>query len=239
MSLWILLTAHFIADFTLQPAEWAEKKTKEVGYLVRHALAYAGVFVIAAFGCIPARAVWLPFVIIVVSHFVIDWFRIYIDRKSSEPVVQFTSFLVDQGLHISIIYTVVMFWNLNSAAAGWLSTAAMVLPLDRILRCALIFAIILDPASVFVKKLTVYVSQKTNADTKSEEPPAGRIIGKLERIVIAMLVLCDETGAIGFVLTAKSLARYEQFKQKDFAEKYLIGTLSSTAIAIIAAVLLK
>ena len=40
-------------------------------------------------------------------------------------------------------------------------------------------------------------------------------------------------GAIGFVLTAKSLARYRQLETKSFDEKYLVGTLLSTFIAIV------
>ena len=41
---------------------------------------------------------------------------------------------------------------------------------------------------------------------------------------------------IGLVLTAKSIARYDRIsKDKDFAEYYLLGTLLSTAIAIVAA----
>ena len=38
------------------------------------------------------------------------------------------------------------------------------------------------------------------------------MIGKLERLIIAMLVIYGEAGAIGFVLAAKSLARYKQFE---------------------------
>lgn len=76
-------------------------------------------------------------------------------------------------------------------------------------------------------------------DDQKNEPPVGRVIGKLERILTVILVLCNEIGAIGFVLTAKSIARYKQLDNQSFAEKYLVGTLSSTAIAIITALLLK
>jgi len=34
------------------------------------------------------------------------------------------------------------------------------------------------------------------------------------------------------VLAAKSLARYKQFEDLDFTEKFLVGTLASAAIAI-------
>lgn len=83
------------------------------------------------------------------------------------------------------------------------------------------------------------MSGKVNTAANNEEAPVGSIIGKMERLIITMLVLCNQIGAIGFVLTAKSLARYKQLSEKDFAEKYLVGTLTSTAIAIVAALLLK
>ena len=54
----------------------------------------------------------------------------------------------------------------------------------------------------------------------------------LLRLIIAMLVIYGEAGAIGFVLAAKSLARYKQFEDQDFTEKFLVGTLASAAIAI-------
>lgn len=94
------------------------------------------------------------------------------------------------------------------------------------------------PASVFVKKLSIYVTGGTS-DGHKKAPPVGSVIGKLERILTVILVLCNQIGAIGFVLTAKSLARYKQLDNQSFAEKYLVGTLSSTTIAIIAALLLK
>lgn len=116
---------------------------------------------------------------------------------------------------------------------------ASTVPVEQILRYILIFIIIFDPASVFVKKLSIYVSGGTNNGGQKKELPVGSVIGKLERILTVILVLCGEIGAIGFVLTAKSLARYKQLDNQSFAEKYLVGTLSSTAIAIVAALLLK
>lgn len=239
MSLWLLLAAHFIADFFLQSADWAEKKTQKFWYLVGHALVYTVVFALVAFLCIPAYVVWIPFVIIALSHFIIDWIRVLADKKFTASTSHFTSFLIDQALHIFIIFTLVCMFDLNGQNKGWISDLALRIPLEQVLRYALIFLTILDPASVFVKKLSSYVSGSANNSSTKREPPAGSTIGKLERIIIAILVICGELGAIGFVLTAKSLARYKQLSEKDFAEKYLVGTLSSTAIAIITALLLK
>lgn len=239
MSLWLLLSAHFIADFSLQSADWAEKKTKEFRYLAGHALVYTVVLALAAFLCIPADVVWIPFVITALSHFIIDWIRVHADKKFTTLTSHFAFFLIDQALHILIIFALVCMFDINGQNKDWICDLASLIPLEQILRYALIFIIILDPASVFVKKLSIYVSGSANSSSTKKEPPVGSVIGKLERIIIAILVICGEIGAIGFVLTAKSLARYKQLSEKDFAEKYLVGTLSSTAIAIITVLLLK
>ena len=80
---------------------------------------------------------------------------------------------------------------------------------------------------------------------KNEEPNnnlgnnAGSIIGKLERIITAILLLGNQYSVIGLVLTAKSIARFKQLEDKDFAEKYLIGTLLSLSISLILTLLIK
>lgn len=239
MSLWLLLAAHFIADFSLQSADWAKKKTEKIQYLIGHALVYAVVLAIVTFLCIPCDTAWMPFLVIAGSHFLIDRIRILADKKYSTPTAHFASFLTDQILHIAIICALVCMFELNAQNRDWLSHLSSAVPMEQILRYVLIFIIILDPASVFVKKLSIYVSGGTSNSVQKKEPPVGSVIGKLERILTVILVLCDEIGAIGFVLTAKSLARYKQLDNQSFAEKYLVGTLSSTAIAIITALLLK
>ena len=103
----------------------------------------------------------------------------------------------------------------------------------------LIFSIILDPASVFIRKLFISISLKTYPKIYSEELKAGNIIGKLERIIIAILLLNNQFGVIGFVLTAKSIARFKQMENRNFAEKYLIGTLTSFLIVLTTVLILK
>ena len=102
-----------------------------------------------------------------------------------------------------------------------------------------VFSIILDPASVLIRKLFISISPKTYPKTYSEELKAGNIIGKLERTIIAILLLNNQFGLIGFVLTAKSIARFKQMEDKNFAEKYLIGTLTSFLIVLITILILK
>jgi len=68
--------------------------------------------------------------------------------------------------------------------------------------------------------------------------PPGRVgeaIGILERLLIVTLVLAGAEAAIGLVIAAKTLARFKQLDDRDFAEYYLLGTLASVAVATISA----
>jgi hypothetical protein len=74
--------------------------------------------------------------------------------------------------------------------------------------------------------------------THSIAAPAGRVgeaIGIIERLLIVTFVLVGAEAAIGLVIAAKTLARFKQLDDRDFAEYYLLGTLASVAIASISA----
>jgi hypothetical protein len=64
---------------------------------------------------------------------------------------------------------------------------------------------------------------------------AGTLIGYLERALILTFVLLDQWGAIGFLLTAKSILRFNDIKgdeQRSLSEYVLLGTLVSFAVSI-------
>jgi hypothetical protein len=63
----------------------------------------------------------------------------------------------------------------------------------------------------------------------------GSTIGILERILIVVFVLTGTDVAIGFVVAAKTLARFRLLDDRDFAEYYLLGTLASVSVAIVTA----
>ena len=72
-----------------------------------------------------------------------------------------------------------------------------------------------------------------------EQENAGEWIGVLERIITLSFVLADSYTAIAFALTAKSIARFKELENKDFAEYYLLGTSTSVATALLAGIILK
>ncbi len=74
-----------------------------------------------------------------------------------------------------------------------------------------------------------YVVDKLVKDKK-----AGAIIGFLERLIIVIFVSLQQYAAIGLVLTAKSIVRYDRIaKDQEFSEYYLIGTLFSLISALV------
>jgi len=66
---------------------------------------------------------------------------------------------------------------------------------------------------------------------------AGKVIGVFERAIIVPLVFVEAYEAIGLVLAAKSIARFEQLKDRKFSEYYLIGTLASLSFGILVGLL--
>ncbi|HEY7523137.1 MAG TPA: DUF3307 domain-containing protein [Candidatus Limnocylindrales bacterium] len=70
--------------------------------------------------------------------------------------------------------------------------------------------------------------------TWSVSSPAriGATIGVLERLLIVVFVLTGSQAAVGFVIAAKTLARFRLLDDRNFAEYYLLGTLASVAVAV-------
>lgn len=67
----------------------------------------------------------------------------------------------------------------------------------------------------------------------------GRAIGSLERALALTLVLLGEYGAVGWIIAAKSLARFKALEEREFAEYFLIGTLASLLLAVLVGVGLR
>ena len=80
---------------------------------------------------------------------------------------------------------------------------------------------------------------------KAEVPPVpppsqvGATIGVLERLLIVVFVVISAEAAVGFVIAAKTIARFRLLDDRDFAEYYLLGTLGSVSVAIFTGLLAK
>lgn len=67
----------------------------------------------------------------------------------------------------------------------------------------------------------------------------GLVIGVLERTLALTLVLTSQFSALGMILAAKAIVRYQALDDRDFAEYVLIGTLTSLMIALFVGLALR
>ncbi|MCL6614030.1 MAG: hypothetical protein K6U03_05370 [Firmicutes bacterium] len=109
------------------------------------------------------------------------------------------------------------------------------------------YLLMLGPGTTFVRAILTWlpkshspagIEMTGSADAaesalgNSEIAEAGKMIGHLERLIILTLTLQAQYAAIGFILTAKSIARF-QFVSRGLAEYYLLGTLASSIMALL------
>lgn len=239
MILYILLIAHLLADFTFQTAKLAQKKLNYFKYLLVHAIIYAVVFLVAIFPFVKFTKAIFPYIIIVISHFLIDWVRRSIDRRLRSKAYLFATFIEDQISHVLILAILYQTLDLETKTTIFYQSIQQWSYFNSFTIYSLIFILLWDPAAVFINKLFSYIIDVDSNIQEDNGPQIGRIIGKLERLIISILVISNQYGAIGFVITAKSIARYKQLEDRNFAEKYLVGTLASVLIAFITTIGLK
>ena len=67
----------------------------------------------------------------------------------------------------------------------------------------------------------------------------GRLIGNLERLILTIAVAAGSYAALAFLVAAKGLIRSEDLQKRDFAEYFLVGSLSSLLVALCAGVVIR
>jgi hypothetical protein len=67
----------------------------------------------------------------------------------------------------------------------------------------------------------------------------GKLIGYIERLLVLVLTFYSAYPAIGFIVAAKSIARFKQMDDRNWAEYFLLGTLSSMFIGITLGIILR
>jgi hypothetical protein len=116
------------------------------------------------------------------------------------------------------------------------------LSLDNVLLilCGYIFT--LKEGTIFIRltlnRLSATPKKKDKPTQKDqEEYDRGKLIGLLERSFLYFLIIFNQIGAIAVIIALKSLARFKELEDKNFAEYFLIGSLLSVMVAVIPAVI--
>lgn len=67
----------------------------------------------------------------------------------------------------------------------------------------------------------------------------GRVIGNLERVLLLATVAVGSYQAMGFIIAAKGRIGIKEFEDRNFAEYFLVGTLTSVIVAFVLGWLLR
>jgi hypothetical protein len=161
-------------------------------------------------------------------------------------------FVLDQVAHLAVLLVLwLVFLARDVPTPVWLDLtdrlARAANPQD-IYRATLALVVMADLAIVNVRAASLFVATLVQppprhdpgaaaAGTEVSPAKVGATIGVLERLIVCALVLSGEFGAIGLVITAKTIARFKQLEDRQFAEYYLLGTLASVSVAILTGML--
>ena len=239
MIIAILISIHLLVDFLFQTSAYSEKKRKMLKPLLLHCFIYFIIFEIVLLPILQFKKTILLGMIISTCHFLINFIKNKLEKSFPQRRLQIWIFSINQLIHFVILIGIYYIFNLANSVSNLYLKLEGYENFKTIILYISVFSIIFEPASLFIRKLFTSISPKTYPKENLEELKAGNIIGKLERIIIAILLLNNQFGVIGFVLTAKSIARFKQMENRDFAEKYLIGTLTSFLIVLISVFILK
>ena len=233
--------AHLLTDFVFQTHRLVERKRLRQlsAYLLHGLIHYFCAVVILGFfvaGSILSSRTHIVLIALVLVHLAIDVAKIELTRHDILSDGS-GAYLADQILHF--VTAVVAAWFLSpvlaSSGVGALVQKARSLP-DKFLVVPVIYIAVVFGGGYLIRSLTHSLAEdaKSHSPEKASEQlqNAGLYIGWLERFLVLTAILLLSPATVGLILTAKSIARYPEFKSERFAEYFLIGTLLSISIAI-------
>lgn len=237
-----LLLCHVLGDYYFQNPKVAKGKETKGNMLTLHVALYALPFVFLAvlYG---SKSFILASLWSVVFHGLIDGVKFLLNKHGRRDDPEHLRYGVDQLLHwSSILYIAYVFGAgplLPGPALSGLFTG-LGQSWKVFLQWLLAILLALRPSNITFQKLfsafkPLPKSEKTEGNLSDEEEKAGAgaIIGSLEKLIALLCLAKGDLMAIGLILTAKSIARYDKIsKSPSFAEYYLIGTLASVLMVL-------
>ena len=232
-----LLCAHIVADFYLQSHKMCMYKMKLLaskGWLYQ--LGHAFVHGVLAYVFVMDWANWLIPIVVFISHLLIDvlkdlcLLKIQYQNNKIRSNWECGLFFVDQILHILVLWKLLKYVYIaeNTAMCNILDT--------KVLLCVIAYLIMLNPTSILIGKF-VQRWKSVLLESKGLQD-AGMWIGYSERILALTFMLLGTYEALGFLIAAKSLLRFQETDTKR-TEYVLIGTLLSFGIAVLFGVIIN
>lgn len=237
----LYMLGHVLGEFYFHFQEIEESKTQGYKSVIKHSWIYF-LWIFAVSIPIVSIDIMVCNVMIALSHMLVDSFKVVYIKKYSykEKYV----FLIEQLVHIFTIMIIVYFaieLGLRIVVLDVIDNYFVVSEISkiRLIRWTLLLLVLHKPANIFVQKMIGDYKPAEHQEQFRIDNNVGRYIGTIERWIMILLLSVNQYAAMGFVLTAKSIARYDRIsKEKEFAEYYLLGTLMSTMIVIASGVCL-
>jgi hypothetical protein len=166
-------------------------------------------------------------------------------------------FILDQVGHLVVMVWAWALFLLNAPLTQvWIDGASRMANVPGwdpavVHRIVLLTVVMLDLLIINVRGGSLFVGQlvrpravvgfdpRVDPPTTGSPARVGEAIGVLERLLIVTFMLIGAEAAVGFVIAAKTLARFKQLDDRGFAEYYLLGTLASVSVAIISGLLAR
>jgi len=208
----VLLCAHVLADFLLQP-DCLVKNKHRFPVLGFHAVIQA--FLVWLFA--GQWALWKLPALVLLSHLLIDFLK----RYARDTAVAFT---VDQTLHVAVLAVLAVGLHRSGVheSTGWFYKPLVLFSG---------FVATVQGSGFLVAKVAGRLVDENKLALNGLKS-GGRLIGQLERALIFLLILIGQPAGIGFLVAAKSILRFEETKKQQLAEYVLIGTLLSFSLAL-------
>jgi hypothetical protein len=173
-------------------------------------------------------------------HLVVDWAKLSV-TKSRLMQENALAFALDQMIHLAtVIGAVLLLVRPPLQMFGFYLMRIRTLQ-ETILLVLVVYVFVIFGGGYFIRILIGPLwREDPGQETKqhAEVINAGLYIGWLERFLVLTALFLQSPATVGFILAAKSIARYPELKSVRFAEYFLIGTLLSVSIAIGGAIVL-
>jgi protein-S-isoprenylcysteine O-methyltransferase Ste14 len=224
------LLAHILGDFVFQSEKWVkdkeEKKVKSTKLYFHIAIHGLLLLIFLQFNL---EEYWLGFMLIIVSHYIIDISKLYLQKKKTKR----NWFLVDQVLHLLVLVIATAIYTRFNFSIDAILT-------NQILLLSIAILMITSVSAIVIKIVITQWNPESKKENDDSLAKAGRYIGILERLFVFIFVVTNHWEAIGFLLAAKSVFRFGDLtssKDRKLTEYILIGTLLSFGLAILIGIL--
>lgn len=250
MAFSVLLLGHVITDYLLQPEVLVRAKRLSSRrlffqpYTLIHVMIFLAVTLFL--GAVEAILDWrfvLATLSVTILHYFIDYWKNL--KKQQTAAI----FLLDFLFHIISIVVTCYASGLWDMPASWDALISAVktstLPINQLTQVnylVIFFVLLIWGTGNFVSFVVAAKGPPRSPESLEKAAKVSRrnaLIGYMERLLILLFILQEAYIAIVLLLLFKALVRFEQLKDRDYAEYFIYGSMLSFTCGMLFATLYR